>query len=256
MLKDRFFAAVRDIADTIERKESGTIHAAAERIADAVSQAKAVFLYDRGHLLGGELMSRAGGPLFMRRLDYSLPDPAMRAPGTGSREKRLALFAGGEKEAAANAFEDVWTDYVMKANNLGEGDVLIINSVSGKGHAATSLARAAKAAGVSLIVISSRAAAEAIAPEGGGKRLIDYADVLIDNHAPYGDAMFNLEGVDEKVCPASGIAAAFIGWAMVAEAIELAVEKGVKPTVFRSVNIPGGPEQNAEAFARYAELGY
>jgi len=73
---------------------------------------------------------------------------------------------------------------------------------------------------------------------------------------PYGDAMFETEGVSEKVFPASGLSAAAIGWAMVLEAIEKIVEKGISPSVFRSNNIPGGPEQNRDVFARYADLGY
>lgn len=256
MLKDRFFEAARAIVDAVEKEESGNISRAAAMIAEAVIQSKTVFLYDRGHLLGGELLCRAGGAAFIRRLDYGLPDPAQRSVNTGSREKRLVAFTGAEKETAVNAFEDVYTDYLMKVNDLGRGDVLIINSVSGKGHAATSLANAAKRHGVSLIILSSMVAAGSIKPDGGGKRLIDYADVMIDNHAPFGDAMFDVPGVDEKVCPASGISAAMIGWAIVAEAVEIIVANGVSPTIYRSNNIPGGPEQNAAAFARYAELGY
>ncbi len=256
MLKDQFYSSAQSIFEEIQQTESEHISKAADLISEAVSRAKTVILYDRGHLLGGELLSRAGGPLFMRRLDYSLPDPAMRSAQTGIREKRLANFKGPAKEAAVHLFEDAWTDYLIQANDLGDGDVMIINSVSGKGHSATSLARAAKKAGVTLIIISSATAAEKIAPDGGGKRLIDYADLFIDNHVPYGDAIFELEGLEEKIFPASGLSAAAIGWAMVVESIEKTIEKGVSPTVFRSNNIPGGPEQNAAAFARYAELGY
>jgi len=256
MLKDQFFTAAQSIFEEIRQTESDRISEAAELIAEAVSHSKTVILYDRGHLLGGELLSRAGGPLFMRRLDYVLPDPALRSAQSGIREKRLANFKGEAREAAVHTFEDAWTDYLMQVNDLGAGDVLIINSVSGKGHSATSIARAAKKAGVTCIILSSATAAEVIAPEGGGKRLIDYADLFIDNHVPFGDALFELEGVEEKVFPASGLSAAAIGWAMVIEAIEKTIEKGVSPSVFRSNNIPGGPEQNKAVFDRYAELGY
>ena len=256
MLKDKLFQAGHSIIDILQAEESDSIHRAADLIATAVSQSKTVFLYDRGHLLGGELLCRAGGPVFMRRLDYFLPDPAMRNSNTGQREKRLQAFQGPEKEQAIMAYEDIHTDYMMQCNNLGIGDVLIINSVSGKGHPATSIARAAKKYGVSLIIISSLIAAQSIEPEGGGQRLIDYANVFINNHVPFGDAMFELEGVDQKVCPASGLSAAFIGWAMVLESIELTLAKGVSPTIFRSNNIPDGPEQLTASFARYQELGY
>jgi uncharacterized phosphosugar-binding protein len=256
MIKDRLFQSIEELMETLRTQESKNITAAATLIATAVSRAKSVVLYDRGHLIGGELLGRAGGPVFMRRLDYALPDPALRSTNQGIRPARLLKFAGREKDLATYAYEDSYTDYLIKTNDLGEGDVLIINSVSGRGHSATSIARAAQANGVSLIIMTSLTAAALIAPEGGGKRLIDYADILIDNHAPFGDAMFELEGVDEKVCPASGFSAAFIGWTLVVEAIELAIGLGVSPTILRSNNIPGGPEQNAAAFARYIELGY
>jgi uncharacterized phosphosugar-binding protein len=256
MIKDRLLPAIVELMEILQTQESKSITAAATLIATAVSQSRSVVLYDRGHLIGGELLGRAGGPVFMRRLDYALPDPALRTLQTGIRQTRLMSFAGREKDLATFAFEDSYTDFLVKTNDLGKGDVMIINSVSGRGHSATSVAKAAKTNGVSLIIITSSTAAARIAPEGGGKRLIDYADILIDNHVPFGDAMFELEGVEEKVCPASGFSAAYIGWAMVVESIELAVGMGVSPTILRSNNIPGGPEQNAAAFARYGELGY
>jgi uncharacterized phosphosugar-binding protein len=66
------------------------------------------------------------------------------------------------------------------------------------------------------------------------------ADLVLDNHAPYGDAMLEVPGLDYPVCPASGLDAAAIMWAVVAGILEDMLARGLKPTVFPSVNRPDG----------------
>lgn len=68
--------------------------------------------------------------------------------------------------------------------------------------------------------------------------------------------MLEVEGLDVKACPASGIAAASIMWAVVAGMIENLLAKGISPTVYKSVNAPGGPEDVQARQQRYKEQGY
>jgi uncharacterized phosphosugar-binding protein len=52
--------------------------------------------------------------------------------------------------------------------------------------------------------------------------------------------MLEVPGLDYPVCPASGLDAAAIMWAVVAGILEDMLAHGLKPTVFPSVNRPDG----------------
>lgn len=256
MIEQKFFEYCRTLMDEIQAQEMGKVDEAAQMIAEAVAQSHTFILHDRGHLIGGELLARAGGAAFVRRLDVVLPDPVLRNPHTGTRAASQQKLSGEALTARKRAFELEYLDYLFDVNGLGEGDVLLLNSNSGYGFSSVAIAQTAKKKGMKLIVMSSRATSEAVTPEGGERKLAEYADLLLNNHAPYGDAVFELEGLEEKLWPASGMGAAFLGWSIVLLTVEKLLAMGVSPTIFRSANIPGGVEQNTKVVERYEEKGY
>ena len=256
MLCESFFDYCGKLMEEIRRDEKESMEAAAEMIAEAVSKSRTFMIHDRGHLIGGELLARAGGAAFVRKFDLPIPDPSLLNAHTGTRAASRERLPAEERTRIRREFEEIYADYAMDVNGLSEGDVLLLNSNSGYGFAAVNLARAARKKGVKLIVMSSKQTADAITPEGGEKKLSEYADILLDNHAPYGDAVFEVDGLDEKLWPASGMGAAFIAWPIVLMAVEKLLQRGISPTIFRSANIPGGPEQNKRVVERYEELGY
>lgn len=256
MLAEQFYSYCGQMMAEIQVHEMGALEAASDLTAEAVANGRNFFLHDRGHLIGGELLARAGGAAFVRRLDIAVPDPTLTSAHTGSRSASRARLSGAALLERKRAFEKEYIDYAFDLNGIGEGDVLLLNSNSGYGFSAGAIAQTAKQKGVKLLVISSKATADAIVPEGGEKKLSEYADVLFDNHAPYGDAVFELKGLDEKFWPASGMGAVFIAWPLVMMTVEKLLKRGVSPTIFRSANVPGGPEQNNAVALRYEELGY
>jgi len=85
-----------------------------------------------------------------------------------------------------------------------------------------------------------------------GKKLIDFADVVLDNHAPYGDSVLDLPDGGGKVCGVSSITAALIAQMLVAEVLRRMTDAGEAPPVYLSANIPCGDEHNHALEARYA----
>jgi uncharacterized phosphosugar-binding protein len=256
MLVKGFYDHCKKMLDEIQRDEADTLEKAAELIAGAVAAGHNFFIHDRGHCIGGELLARAGGAVFVRRLDIVLPDPSLLNAHTGSRKASRDKLSGDALVQRKRKFEAEYIDYAMDLNGLTKDDVLFLNSNSGFGFSATTIAAAAKRKGLKLIVMSSKNTSQAVTPEGSEKKLADYADILFDNHAPYGDAVWELKGLDEKIWPASGMGAAFIAWPLILRTVEKLVEKGVNPSIFRSANIPGGPDQNAAVSKHYEEFGY
>lgn len=243
------------LLDEIERRSFAKIEEAAELIAESICSKGTFHVYDRGHILSNELIARAGGAAFVRVFEANIPDMTFGGMA-GTPKQKLNCGIKGESQENKMLRDESYLKMVFEHNGISSSDVLLINSNSGRGAIATSVAKIAREKGVKLVVCTSVETSELVEPEYGGVKLVDYADILIDNCAPYGDAMLDVGGLDEKLGPASGITAACIGWALVCEITERLIAKGIMPTVYRSVNIAGGPEQNTEAIARYDKLLY
>ena len=135
--------------------------------------------------------------------------------------------------------------------------MLFVGSVSGKTANVVELALQARAHGLTVIALTALAYSSKLASEHpSGKRLYEVADLVLDNHAPYGDALLEVEGLDYPICPASGIGAAVTLWAVVAGIVEEMLRRGLKPTVFPSVNRPDGKTLVSQVEAEARRKGY
>ena len=195
-------------------------------------------------MLNSELVHRAGGLAGLTPMSFGLNvqnGNAFRAKSSESKPE----------------FHSEVTEIALKRSNLQEGDVLFVGSVSGKSESVVELAMQAKQMKVAVVAITSvEYSSQLESQHPSGKRLYEVADITINNHAPYGDAMLEVDGLDVKACPASGICAAVIMWAVTAGTVENLIAKGITPTVFKSVNAPGGPEDVDARVKRYREKGY
>ena len=70
-----------------------------------------------------------------------------------------------------------------------------------------------------------------------GKKLYEYADSILDNCVPSGDALLNIDGV--LTGPGSSISSMFLLDTIVAEALKICAAEGVKAPVFQSQNVDG-----------------
>ncbi|MDH7601650.1 MAG: sugar isomerase domain-containing protein [Armatimonadota bacterium] len=239
----RYFEAVEKLVDEIRQAESERILRAAEICAESVAKGGVVHIHDTGHMLNSELVHRAGGLALLTPFSFSLN---VNNPN-----------AFREKNPSSDDLTSETIALALKRSNIKPGDVLFIGSVSGKSRSVIELALQAKGMGVTVIAITSFDYSSKLQSEHpSGKRLFEVADLAIDNHAPYADAMLEIEGLDVKACPASGIAAACIMWAVTAGIVQGLLDRGIVPTVYRSVNAPGGPEDVKARQERYKQLGY
>src|SRR5207244_11706623 len=109
-----------------------------------------------------------------------------------------------------------------RVHNLGQpdpADLFVIASKSGVNGSIVELATVVKENGHPLIAITSLQHTSSVeSRHPSGKKLIDFADVVLDNHAPYGDSVLELPG-GAKVCAVSSITAALIAQMLVAEVL-------------------------------------
>ena len=86
-----------------------------------------------------------------------------------------------------------------------------------------------------------------------GKKMHDFADVVIDNKVEKGDAMLSMDGLNTKFTPASGITSAAIMHCLTTATIEKLLQKGITPPVFIAANVDGGAEHNQKLMAEYRD---
>lgn len=231
----RYLAGVAALLDTLLAAEWPAISAAAACVADTVAADGLVHVVGTGHshMLAEELFYRAGGlaavnPLLVDSLMLHTAAEAStrleRTPGLGR-----ALFPG---------------------LGVRRGDTCLVASNSGGNAVCVEIAELARDAGASVVAILSRRHA-AHAGDGTHARLAQVADVVIDNHGRVGDASTTIAGFPRAVGPTSTVAGAAIVNAVVAEAVERLVARGVTPDVFSSSNVAGGDEVNAALAAAY-----
>jgi uncharacterized phosphosugar-binding protein len=68
-----------------------------------------------------------------------------------------------------------------------------------------------------------------------GQKLDAVVDVFIDCGGPVGDAAVPVPD-NEAMCPMSGLAAAYVFWAVHAAVVERLQARGIQPTIYRSVH--------------------
>lgn len=240
MLKKLFFERVDELQKQIRDTQSENIEVAASIIATAIENGGCIHLFDTGHIIDSEIFNRAGGYELMRRFRYNLEITS----STRNRDVENDSVEGLAKIALQKA-------------NIVKGDVMIIGSVSGKTVNVIDLADACREKGIKVIVVTSVTYSKQVESlHSSGKRLFELGDVVIDNCAPYGDAMMNIEGVESPFIPASGIAAAYIMWALNAELLEKLLALGIKPGILRSVNYEPNRIYNLELAEQYKKCGF
>jgi uncharacterized phosphosugar-binding protein len=244
MLIDQYFEKLRAQVNEIA-SQTGPIEQAAKLCAEALSNGGAIHVFDSGHLVSHELINRAGGLVAMSQLAFNLnvTNPVKNRPDAPLPEGSTLSFG--------------YIEQVFCTNQLRKGDVLFVGSVSGKTANVVELAIQARKHDLTVIAMTALAYSSKLASEHpSGKRLYEVADLVLDNHAPYGDAMLTVDGLDYPICPASGISAVISMWAIVAGIVEEMLAKGLKPTVYPSVNRPDGRSLVSQVDAEAMRKGF
>ena len=83
-----------------------------------------------------------------------------------------------------------------------------------------------------------------------GLRLFELADVILDNHAPYGDATTPIDEAT-SMGPGSTLTGCFLAQCVMGRFVELLKEHGMEAPVFASSNMDGADERNRELFDKY-----
>jgi uncharacterized phosphosugar-binding protein len=171
-----------------------------------------------------------------------------------SFDERIILTRRPVTETTKWEQSEGWVQEALRDSGAREGDAIVVFSTSGRNGAPIDMALAAREAALTVIAVTSRAyASSAPSRHSSGKRLHDVADYVIDNHVDPGDAALSIPGLDQRVGPTSTALSSAIGQALIVAAVGTLVERGERPPVYVSANLPGGEERNEQVLERYRE---
>jgi uncharacterized phosphosugar-binding protein len=238
----QYLHKVTEHLQKLHEEESDSIRKAARMIADHVKEDKIVYAYGPGghsNLGSQEIFFRAGGLMHVS---------AILDEGT--------LLSGGALRSMAVERTPGYGKIVMDDYGLKQGDLLIIINAYGINSATIDTALEAKRRGVKTIGVTSVRHALAtpqnhIARHPERLNLHDLVDLVLDCKVEVGDAVVEIEGLNQKVSAMSTFANAFLLNALVAETVELLVKEGITPPIWMSGNASGGDEANARFIERF-----
>ena len=223
-----YLEGITAILRQIEDEESDAMARAADLVADVICRDALVHVFGCGHshLAALDTFYRAGGLACVSPL---LDEDLMLHDGA-AKSSRMEKMSGIASEA-------------FRRQGVKTGDVVVVISASGKNAAPVEMLRAAKAAGVTTVAVSSSAY------RAHGATLLDEADVPIDCKVPYGDAVIDVGAA--KMGGLSTYASLFILNSVLIEGAKKAREKGMVPPIYTSGNVEGGAAKNIALEERY-----
>jgi uncharacterized phosphosugar-binding protein len=184
------------IVTQIKETQLENINEAAKITAEAFSKGHKVFVTGSGHshTLSEELYIRAGGlAFFIPILTSELT--LVEHPTKSTFIERLPGYA----------------DILLELYGVGEGDVVVIASNSGRNAYPVETALGSKKLGAKVIALTNLKHSSNTTPRhSSNKRLMDIADVVIDNCGEIGDATFKVKGVEPLMAPTSSFANSMI----------------------------------------------
>lgn len=236
---DEYLRAAESLVRHVRETQLEAINEAADICAQTIAEDALVHLFGTGHsrIPVEEIFPRHGSfPGFHPIVELSL---TYHNPVVGANGQRQAMFI----EHVEGLGERILRNFVLQPP-----DSFIVFSNSGVNEVVVEVALEAKDRDLPVIVVVSKEHCSASTPKhSSGQRLPDVADVVIDNGAPGGDAMVDVNGVDDPVGPASTLGYAAVVNALKCRVAERLADLGHPPTVLSSSYVLG-PEASEERF--------
>lgn len=232
-----YFSHVQELLKTVEENEGEAMNLVAEKVANAIKHGSIIHLFGCGHshLLTEETYFRAGGLVPVH--------PILHEP--------LMLHEGAVQSSTLER-QNNYARMFMEDQDIQSGDVMIVFSNSGRNPVPIDVALIAKAKGAIVIGITSITYAKSQpSRHDSGKYLHDVVDIVIDNHAPTGDAVLNHPFVSVNYGPVSTTIGATIINHVLAEAIGLLATQQVEVPVFLSGNLEDADQHNKALMEKY-----
>lgn len=230
----------RGLVDSVAAQEDAIAEAAA-LFSETILAGRMVHLFGSGHsrILVEEMWPRYGSfPGFNPIVELSL---SFHNLVVGANGQRQAMFLENVHGLAGR---------ILRNYDITAQDTALIASSSGCNLVPIEMAEEFKRRGVKVVAIISKAHSEASRSQRrDGRKLQDFADIVLDTGAPVGDAMIEVPGLETPVGPGSTIGGCLLINSIKVEVAALLTEAGQPPTVLTAPALIGR-EASAEIFEK------
>jgi uncharacterized phosphosugar-binding protein len=234
----------RDLITAVSAQKS-QLQQAADWFAASILAGRMVHLFGSGHsrIAVEEMWPRYGSfPGFNTIVELSL---TYHNNVVGCGGQRQAMFL----ENVAGLAERILRNY-----DLSEADSAMVISSSGCNVVSIEMAAAFQQHGIKTVAVVSRAHSDATSSNHpSGKKLGDFADLVLDTGAPAGDAMVTVEGLKTPVSPGSTVGSCLIINALKAEVAQRLTAAGQPPKVLSAGCVVGAERAETLFEAAYDE---
>ena len=226
-----YFEQTMELLRAINDSQGPHIDRAAEICAERIAKGGLVFLFGAGHsrMMCEEMTPRQGGFVgFVALVEQAVSNHSAIVGANGLRGPLfLEKYEGYAEE-------------ILQSFKFGPNDAFILISTSGIRPLIVEMGLGAKKRGMPVIGVVSRPHCEQSTPaHSSGKKLIDIADVVLDNHCPPGDCLIELEGLEWRTGPTSTVTGGMLMNMLRVEIAEKLLARGVKPELLPSHQFVG-----------------
>lgn len=232
------------LLDTV-RGQLPAIGQAADWFAETIGNGGLVHLFGSGHsrIFVEEMWPRYGSfPGFNPIVELSLTFHNLVSGANGQRQ---AMFLENVSGLA---------DRILRNFDLPTTDCALVASSSGCNIVPIEMAKGFKERGLKVVGLYSRTHSDASTSKSAdGRKLQDYADLMLDTGAPIGDAMTQVDGLDTPVAPGSTVGGCMIINAIKAEVAQRLTTAGKPPKVLTAGAVCGTEKATQLFEAAYDE---
>jgi uncharacterized phosphosugar-binding protein len=244
-----YFDHTMALLQRVRETQLPNIHEAARICSNSILKGGLVFLFGSGHsrMMCEEMTPRQGCYVgFVAMVELALSNHAAIVGCNGLRAPlHLEKFEG-------------YAEQILKSFKFGTHDAIIIISTSGIRPLIVEMGMGAKNRGMPVIAMVSLPHCSNSKPaHPSGKKLIDFADVILDNQAPTGDCVEEIAGLDWRTGPVSTVTGGMIMNMLRCETAGMLLDAGHKPVMLPSHQLIGTPSaQAAEEQLEHFYEGY
>lgn len=233
-----FYSALLPVLSRAFETQGELINQCAQKIADVIEKDHLVYVFGAGHagIIAEEMCYRAGS---------LVPVVPIFAPGLTVNTRPATL--GTEMERIPG-----YATLILQASKITKDDLLIVHSNSGRNTVAIELAEEAHKMGAFVIALTSKAHSSSVTSRHPkGYKLMDIADLVLDNCGVPGDAICEIPGVDARVSSTSTVVGAALMNELIVETATILKSRGFEPPIFRSANLDNSAESNKRWMDHY-----
>jgi uncharacterized phosphosugar-binding protein len=234
----------RGIIETVEQQAS-QIKTAAEWFSQTILAGRMVHVFGSGHsrMMVEEMWPRYGSfPGFNPIVELSLSF------------HNLVVGANGQRQAMFLENVPGLAERILRNFDVSETDTALIISSSGSNVVPIEMAEIFQKRKIKVVAIVTKQHSDpSTSKHASGKKLTDFADLILDTGAPVGDAMIKIPGLETPVAPGSTVGGAMLINCLKAEIADLLTKAGQPPKVL-SAAVVVGPDKAEQLFeAAYDE---